>query len=149
MSTAVKTPPEPNVRDLVGGILQDAETLLGQQLEMFKAEVRADLERTARASCLFGVGLGVCLTGVILLAFTAVYLLAEAAPGLSLGACFGIVTVVVVGIGAALLAWAVQLFRSFNPLPNESAAALQENVECLTHPEECLTHPKMTTGGWN
>jgi len=147
MATAAQTPPEPTVRELVGGILQDAQDLLGQQLEMFKAEVRADLEKTARASCLFGVGLGVCLTGVILLAFTGVYLLHDAAPGLSLGASFGIVTAVTVAIGAALLAWAAQLFRSFNPLPDETAAALQENVEFLTHPNECRTHPSRTATG--
>lgn len=139
MANAVQTPPEPTVRELVSGILEDSEKLIGQQLEMFKMEVRADLEKTARASCVFGAGLGVCLTGVILLAFTAVYLLAEAAPGLSLGASFGLVTIVTVGMGAALLIWAVQLFRSFNPLPDESTAALQENVECLTHPKTTTT----------
>lgn len=133
MATATQTPPEPSVRDLVGGMLQDAETLLGQQLEMFRAEIRADLEKTARATCLFGVGVGVCLVGVILLGFTSVYLLNELA-GLSLAASFGIVTAVTLAIGAGLLVWAIQLFRSFNPLPEESVTALEENVECLTHP---------------
>jgi len=140
MATAAQTPPEPTVRELVGGILQDAQDLMGQQLELFRAEVRADLEKTARASCLFGVGLGVCLTGVILLAFTGVHVLHEAFPDrISLGASFGIVTVVALIIGAALLAWAAQIFRSFNPLPDETAAALQENVECLTHPSRTAT----------
>lgn len=137
MATATQTPSEPSVRDLVSGILQDAETLISQQLEMFKAEIRADLEKTAQATSLFGAGLAVCLVGVILLGFTAVYLLAL--TGLPLVACFAIVTGVTLVIGIGLVVWAIQLFRSFNPLPDESVAALEENVECLTHPAKTAT----------
>jgi hypothetical protein len=43
----------------------------------------------------------------------------------------GLTTLVILLLGAGLVAAGVWLFRSFNPLPDETAAALQENVEWL------------------
>src|SRR3954452_1320008 len=52
-STTVETPPPApsgNVTGLVSGIIDDAQKLMRQQLEMLKSEVREDFKRSKRAA---------------------------------------------------------------------------------------------------
>jgi uncharacterized membrane-anchored protein len=113
----------------VGDILSDAQELVGQQLELFKAEVQADFQRTLRATGLLGAGLGFLLASVPLLGVMLAYWLNSL--GLSLPASFGLATLVIAALGGGLVLYAVQLFRSFNPLPDETAESVQENVAWL------------------
>lgn len=126
---APPAPPEPSTADLVGDILSDAQELVGQQLELFKAEVQADFQRTLRATGLLGAGLGFLLASVPLLGVMLAYWLNSL--GLSLPASFGLATLVIAALGGGLVLYAVQLFRSFNPLPDETAESVQENVAWL------------------
>jgi len=116
--------------ELVGGALNDAEELIGLHLKMFKAEIQDDIRQTLRATTFMGVGLGLLFASVLLLALTAAQALHDGA-GLSLSSSLGLVSLVVLAVGAGLTITAVLLFRSFNPLPEESAQALQENVEWI------------------
>lgn len=123
-------PPQPSTAELVGEIVNDAQELVGQQLELFKVEVQSDIQRSMRATALIGAGLGFLMNAIVFLGLTLAYLLHEGA-GWSLAASMGLTTLVVVALGGGLVAVGVWLFRSFNPLPDETAAALQENVEWL------------------
>jgi len=113
----------------VGEILSDAQELVGQQLELFKVEVQDDLRRSMRATALVGAGLGFLLSSVVFLGLALAWLIHE--MGLSMSASMGITFLVIVAVGGGLVAGGVWLFRSFNPLPDETATALQENVEWL------------------
>jgi len=115
---------------LVGEILSDAQELVGQQLELFKVEVQDDLRRSMRATVLLSAGLGFLLTSVVFLGLTLAWLLHDLG-GLSMSASMGITFLVIAAVGGGLVAAGVWLFRSFNPLPDETAEALQENVEWL------------------
>jgi uncharacterized membrane-anchored protein len=101
---APQAPPEPSTADLVGDILNDAQELVGQQLGFLLASVP-----------LLGVMLAYWLNSL----------------GLSLPASFGLATLVIAALGGGLVLYAVQLFRSFNPLPDETAESVQENVAWL------------------
>jgi protein-S-isoprenylcysteine O-methyltransferase Ste14 len=118
---------------LLTGIVNDAQELFKQQLALFKTEVQEDMRKTREAAASLALGAVVALLGVVLLCFMLVHLLHEVTnPQWPLWACFGLVGVVVVVIGAGLLAWAYNRFKSFNPLPDKTAAALQENLEWKT-----------------
>jgi len=123
-------PQSPSTAELVGEILNDAQELVGQQLELFKVEVQSDIQRSMRATALVGAGAGFLLSSVLFLGLALAYLLHEYGR-LSLSASMGITFLVIVLVGGGLVAVGVWLFRSFNPLPDESAASLQENVEWL------------------
>jgi uncharacterized membrane protein YqjE len=114
----------------VGDILNDAQELVGQQLELFKVEVQDDLRRSMRATALIGAGLGFLLSTVFFLGLTLAYVFHDAL-GWSMAASMGMTTLVVLLVGGGLVGAGVWLFRSFNPLPDETAASLQENVEWL------------------
>lgn len=130
MASTSSAPPQPTTMELVGGALNDAEELIGLHLKMFKAEIQDDIRQTLRATTFMGVGLGLLFASVLLLALTAAQALHDGA-GLSLSSSLGLVSLVVLAVGAGLTITAVLLFRSFNPLPEESAQALQENVEWI------------------
>lgn len=132
MANDLQTAPEPSVTSLVGGIVNDAQTLMTQQLALFRSEIQQDMSRTWQASCVLACGLGVGMVAGIVLIFAVAHLLHWAWPALELWGAYGIVGLFV-GLVAGLMLYAgKKQFESFNPLPDQSFKALQENVECLT-----------------
>jgi len=124
-----------SVTSLVSGIINDAQELFKQQIELLKHEVREDLRKTKEASQMLGVGLGIAMLGAILVAMMCAYLLNWAFPQLPLWACFGICGGVLVAVGVGIFYVAIGKFGSFNPLPDQSAQALKENVQWITNPK--------------
>jgi hypothetical protein len=144
MATDLQTPQE-NQTSLVGtikGIVLDFQKLVEQQFAMVRAEIRSDWDRTRSALWPIAVGAGVSAVGGVLLCFMLVYLLhwlttpaaANVDPAyIPLWGCFAIIGGGLALIGGALIFLGVRQFQSFNPLPNESAEALKENVQWLTN----------------
>jgi hypothetical protein len=138
MSTNLQTHSEldtdPGLSALLTGIYHDIQELLKQQMRLFKHEVNSDLRKTAEAALALVAGAVVVAVGVGLLCLMLVYLLNWAVPALPLWSCFGLVGAVFLGIGAGLTWYGRSQFRSFNTLPEESLAALRENLEWTTKP---------------
>jgi hypothetical protein len=80
-------------------------------------------------------GAVLCLLAGIMLCFMIAELLAALFEGLPLWGSYGIVGGVLAVIGGILVAAGSAKFRSFNPLPDESAQALQENVRWIAKPK--------------
>jgi len=122
-----------SVTKLISGIISDAQELVRQQLAMFRTELKHDVRRTKQALVALVCGLALVSVGATLLCFMAVYGL-EAAFELPLWACFGIVGgLLAIGGGLAFYS-AVKQFNEFNPLPDESAQALKENMQWISQP---------------
>ncbi len=138
MSTNLQTHSEldtdPGLAALLSGIFHDIQELLKQQMRLFKHEIHSDLRKSGEAALSLAAGASVLAAGVGLLCFMLVYLLNWAVPALPLWCCFGLVGAVLLGIGAGLTWYGRSQFRSFNPLPEESLAALRENLEWTTKP---------------
>jgi len=139
MSTDLQTPysqtaPEPSLTQLLGGIVGDAQNLFKQQLAMFRTEIKMDVRRTKQALVALICGVAVASIGVILLCFALVYGLAALVPSLPLWGCFAIVGGVFAVVGGLAFYSAVRQFQEFNPLPDESAQALKENMQWISQP---------------
>ena len=138
MSIDLQTGPrmgnEPSLTQLVSGIVTDAQNLLKQQLAMFRTEIKMDVRRTKQALVALICGLAVASVGAILLCFGLVYGLEALVPQLPLWACFSIVGGVFAAAGGIAFYSAVRQFQEFNPLPDESAQALKENVQWISQP---------------
>jgi hypothetical protein len=125
-----------SVTGLVTGIINDAQELFKQQVALLKAEVREDLRKTREATLALGVGAGVAAVGGVMLCWALAYLLHWATDGrLSEWAAVAIVGGVLTLVGGVLLYLGKKKFDSFNPLPDETAQALKENVEWITKPK--------------
>lgn len=127
---------QPSITDLVSGILSDAQTLMKQQVAMLRSEVKEDLRRTQEAVQYMGLGAAVAALGGLFLSISLVYLLAHLAPSLPLWACWAIVGGVLAVGGLAALYAGKRLFDSFNPLPDKTLNAAQENLTWIaTNPQ--------------
>jgi uncharacterized membrane protein YqjE len=126
-----------NMAPLVAGIIDDLQELIKQNLALFKVEVREDVKKTKEAAGALGVGIGLAVVGGLHLSLMLVFLLwwvsdtTTHAAGLPLWACFGIVGGLFAGVGLALFLRGKKKLASFNPLPDESAEALKENVQWI------------------
>jgi len=129
MATNLQTSPEPSLSSLLTGIFNDVQDLIKQQLALFKHEVAEDLRKTREASTSLVIGLGTLFVAAVMFCLMVVHLLNWAFVDLPLWACYGIVGLGMALVGGALTWWAREQFRSFNPLPDQSLAALKENLE--------------------
>jgi hypothetical protein len=133
MASNPETSSEPTTTSLVTGILYDVQELFKQQMALFKTEVKNDARRTAQATLYLAAGGVVVLIGAVLLCVMIVHLLHTYTP-LDLWACYLIVGVLVTALGGLMIYLGREKFQSFNPLPDESMAALKENLEWTTKP---------------
>jgi len=122
---------ETTLTSLVTGIVGDIQTLLKQQLDFFKLEMRADFQKTKEAVLSLLVGGLILFTGFICLVFMLVHLLHWAAD-IPLWGCFAWIGGGLVFLGGILTYLGISRFETFNPLPDETAQTLKENIQCLT-----------------
>ena len=129
---------EPSLTDVVSGIVVDFQKLVAQQLALLRAEVRTDWDKSKRALKPIVIGAVFAAIGALLLGFAAAFGLHWAvspagvdAGRLPLWACFALTAAGFVVVGLALIAVGTKAFQSFNPLPVETAAALEQNLKAL------------------
>lgn len=132
MAANLQTGPESGMGELVSGIVQDAQELIGQQLTLFKQEMRQDLKKAREGAGLLAVGAGALLIGSFLLALMLVELLHWLLPDTPHWICYAIVGGVITGVGTFMA------FRGRDKLgqiaPEQSAKALEENLQWKTKP---------------
>jgi len=141
MSNGVQSPPDPSLTGLVKGIINDLGALIRQEIRFARAEVRSDFQKTKESIAVLLAGAAVAVLGTSLLAWMLVHLLhwltipPDAAlhdpARVPLWGCFGIVGAVLLAIGAALFMAGKKKLESFNPLPDETAKTVKENVEWI------------------
>jgi hypothetical protein len=126
--------PQATVTELVSGIIGDVQKLARQQMDMLKAEVKEDMNRSKQALMLGGIGVAMLTVGGIALVFGLVYLLRDQA-GLPEWGAWMIFAGICLAAGIILGVVARNLFESFNPLPDKTFNALQENLTWQTTPQ--------------
>jgi len=113
--------------------LADLQKLVGQHLDLFHKELREDFRKTKEASLALAWAVGLGVLGGALLVSMLVGLLSWALPDVPWWGWCGIL-----GSAAALAAvflyfMGKKKFASFNPLPDESLAALRESAEQIAN----------------
>jgi uncharacterized membrane protein YqjE len=122
-----------SLTSLLRGIVSDAQELFRQQMALFRTELLAEGRKAGEIMLALAMGLAVLGIGVLMLCWALAFLLNWAfswpqwAGFLLLGAIFGLLGGVLVYVGR-------ERFRSFSPLPEQSAEALRENLEWKTKP---------------
>lgn len=128
------TTPAASVTHLVSGILDDAQTLVKQQIAMFKSEVREDFKQSKRAAEFGGLGIVMLTVGALGLVTALAYLLHEKFQ-FAMWASWGITGGLFLIGGGVLAYYAYNLLERFNPLPDKTFNALQENLSWNTKPQ--------------
>jgi hypothetical protein len=119
---------------LVRSIISDAQHLIGQQLAMFRQEIRDDVQKNKKAVLSLAVGVGATVVGSLLVELMLPLLLNWVVPALPLWACFGIIGSVQVALGGILVYVGVRKIKSFDLLSNQAVEAFKENMTWTTKP---------------
>jgi uncharacterized membrane protein YqjE len=120
-----------SMAQLVGGIVTDVQTLVRQEIQLAKTEMRQEWEKTKTAAGSMAAGAALLTVAGLLICFALVYLLAQLAPGLPLWACYTIVAVALGLIGGILVGVGRSKASDIHLVPPQTVETMKENVQCL------------------
>jgi Putative Actinobacterial Holin-X, holin superfamily III len=132
MTPDLETNPSLGLTPLISGIVNDAQTLLRQQLTLFQSEVKKDLGRGRDAAIPLGAGVVVSLLAGFFIFLMIAHLLVWYWPQLPLFVAYGIVGAFLGLVGGSLVLIGKSKFDAFNPLPEKSVEGLKENLQWTT-----------------
>ena len=130
MSEATSPPPssDQSVGELVSGIASDLSTLMRQELDLAKVEVKQEVSKAGKAAGMLG---GAGLAGwmvALFLSFTLLYLLDSA---IDAGWAALIVALIWAIIGAVLFVIGRNRLKAVDPTPHRTVETVKEDVEWL------------------
>jgi len=136
MANEVHNPPDQaSMTGLMGGIISDIGDLIRHEIRFARTEIRQDLRKSQQAATVLALGAGTAVLGAIFLGLMLVFLLhwssspAGTDPGqIPLWGCFGIISAVFLVVGSAVAYAGCKMFASFNPMPDQTAQTVKENV---------------------
>jgi uncharacterized integral membrane protein len=133
MANDVLTNRDQNMSTLVGGIIEDAQRLIRQEITLARSEVQQEWAKTKEAVGSLAGGALVAFLGVLLLAFGLVYLLHWATGGVDtaavpLWAWFLIVGAVCTFIGGCLVYMGISKAREIQVPPPQTTQSLKEII---------------------
>jgi hypothetical protein len=131
---------EPGLATTFKGVVDDALELMKQQFIMLKAEVRSDFRKVLAGIIPLAVGVVPLVLGGLMLCFALVHLIHWAsfptgttadAAHIPLWASYAIVSALFLLVGGVLLGLGIYRLKTVNPLPEQTAQALEENLQWL------------------
>jgi len=136
MANEVHAPEEASMTSLLRGIISDVGDLIRQEIKFARTELKSDVRKATRACSVLAVGAGTACLGVILVAMMLVHLIhtlsgAVDSATIPLWGCYGIVAAVFLVVGAGLGFVGLKALERNNPLPDQTAQSVKENVEWI------------------
>jgi len=141
MATDLHNSTDQSTTALVGGIVEDMQQLIKQQIQLARREITGDIQKAKMAALYYTVGMGICFLGAVSLCLALAHLLhwATAPAGTDpawypLWACYLTVGSVLVVAGGVFV-WAGEMkTKSIDPLNSPASESLKENLEWAKHP---------------
>ena len=121
---------EASLASLLSGIVNDAKNLLIDEVTLAKLEMQSELHKTKEAAISFAIGAGIAVVGGFLLLFMLVYLLA-ALTTIPLWGCFGIVGIVLLGVGLIFLSRGKHTAEEIDASLPKTTTTVKENAQWL------------------
>jgi predicted PurR-regulated permease PerM len=121
---------QPSSTALLSGIVDDAQRLLRQEVQLAKQEFKQEWQKTKSAAVSFLAGTAALVLATVFLLFMVVYLLAYYTP-IPMWGCYGIVGGVLAVIAITLLMFGKQEAGQIQLLPPQTVATLKENAQWI------------------
>jgi uncharacterized membrane protein YqjE len=126
---------EQDVGELIKGAMHDLETLATQHVKLFKSELKEETTKMVQGAISLAIGGAVLLIGGVILGITLALLLLAIFPDLPWWVAFGIIAILICGLGALALYLGKKRIESATPIADETQEALKEDVEWLKNPK--------------
>lgn len=115
---------------LIGGLLGDLRTLFRQELQLLRDEFFLEIDKIRQAAFAVGAGIGLTIIGGLFLFIMLVHVLHQYAS-LPLWACYGLIGVILLAVGSALLIKAKQSLQNFNLMPRRTLRSMKEDAQWI------------------
>jgi hypothetical protein len=122
------SPREPGLAALLTRLFRDSETLLLQQLALFRAEIGENAGRFAGGLAVLVAGIALCLIGALALIGAVILLLGKLLP---LWLAAALVGAAVAALGAGLVLYARRMLARASLVPRQSWQSVRETGEWL------------------
>ena len=123
MANEVHPTTESGIASLVTGITGDLQQLVREEVTRMRQEIKEDIHKAKEAAILFALGAAAAGVSLILIALTAVYVLA-AISAFPLWASFALVTTVLVIAAVGLFFMGTQKLESLRPQREPASPSL-------------------------
>jgi hypothetical protein len=121
-----------SVSTLVGGIIEDAQQLIRQEVMLARREIQEEVAKAKGAAAALALGAAVLFFGGMLLCFMLVYLVTWATNDwIPLWGSFAIFGGCFAGLGAALLYNARARASDIHLVPRRTVETMRENVQWI------------------
>jgi len=124
------TPPRLRLMDLIRGILFDVKSLLRQEVQLLRDEIKLQISTGGRAVSKFFIGAALGIVGALFLLLMLVHGLHDWTV-LPLWACYGLVGGLLSGIGIVLVVRAQSVVGSFQVTPRRTLYTMKENIQWI------------------
>jgi len=125
---------EPSLSSLVGGIINDFQLLMKQEVALARRELADELRKAKQALISLGIGIGVLAIGGLLFVLMLVHLLSWAVPAIQLWGSYAIIGGILIAAGAALLLRAKSKAEDIHVVPERTAETMKENIKWIQNP---------------
>lgn len=115
---------------LLGGLVGDARTLFRQELQLLRDELFLEIDKIRQAAVAVGAGIGFTVIGGLFLLIMLVHVLHQYVH-LPLWACYGVIGVILLAVGAALFIKAKQSLQNFNLMPRRTLRSMKEDAQWI------------------
>ena len=115
---------------LIGGLVGDLRTLFRQELQLLRDEFFLEIDKIRQAAVAVGAGIGLTVIGGLFLLIMLVHVLHQYAS-LPLWACYGLIGVILLAVGAALLVKAKNSLQNFNLMPRRTLRSMKEDAQWI------------------
>lgn len=121
-------PPDPErpLGELVGDLTRDVSTLVRQEIDLAKAELREEAVKTGKAAGMLGAA---GFAGYLVLLFLSLTIMWALADVVHIGWAALIVAVIWAVVGAVLFALGRSRLRSVDPTPRRTVETIKEDVQ--------------------
>jgi len=131
---------QPSMASLVGGIVNDAQQLIRQEVALARREIQDELNKIKTAAVSVGAGIGVGLLGGLMLCLMLVHLLHWATgfrgenvdpAAIPLWGCYGIVGALFLVISVLLFYIGKSKAQQVDLVPRQTVETMKENVQWI------------------
>ena len=122
----VEDPADHSVGDLLGRVTSDLSTLMRQEVELAKVEIKEEATKAGKAS---GTLVGAGLVGFLVLVFLSLAVMFGLDQVMPIGWAAVITAVLLAIVAAVLFAVGRRQLRQVNPKPEQTVETLKEDVQ--------------------
>ena len=115
---------------LLSGLIGDVRTLFRQELQLMRDEFLSEIAKIRHGTVAIGAGIACAAMGGLFLLIMLVHVL-YVFVGLPFWASYGLIGIILLAVGSALLIKGKQSLQNFNAMPRKTLRSMKEDAQWI------------------